>query len=235
MDIALPPRDGAVARALGDLETRLAAWTDAVRAVQERFSAKAAELDKTAQAMRKSAVAEGTTDVQSETAFVEAERPVADASGSTSALQTHARDSIAGGDSGSDVDANDKLEKAITANSVAEPRQDEIMASESGGDCLDEDEALLQSLEPETAEAIRARYETCGGRQSVRELIQAYEDDVDDEESLLLALDEEVAKTIRVQYRLFNGRKTIRELIDEHEANASVQPERTSWGKKVKG
>ncbi|HWL92121.1 MAG TPA: hypothetical protein VNT79_01180 [Phycisphaerae bacterium] len=91
-------------------------------------------------------------------------------------------------------------------------------------------DALLADVEGDKADAIRARHALLGGRKTVAELIQEYDDEADDESSLLMGLEPEVAQAVRVKFRLYNGRKTLREVIAEVEAAPThAQADKKSW------
>ncbi|MFQ5430249.1 MAG: hypothetical protein ACE5E1_08070 [Phycisphaerae bacterium] len=94
-------------------------------------------------------------------------------------------------------------------------------------------EALLSTMEPETANAVRIRRELLGSEIPLRDLIEQCEREAEEAEALLEALAPEMAADIRVQYRFHSGRKSIRELIEEYEVES--RPEKKSWWKRVKG
>ncbi len=272
-DLQVPQDDGAVARSLTELETKLSAWTTAMSRAQSFFATKwtefaelerrsleyaedlrrreerlaaTAEMAETAAAVQRTAAAAVEAVAPearaADVAEIEAEAPydeVESAEQPQPDNEPHAPDLSDSRERERAIETlsramhNEQPNEEVAENSVATPELEEA----SGGvdpDSPEGVEAILATLEPETANAIRIRYQAAKGQKPIRTLIEEYQDEMEEAESLLLSLDPERAKAVRVRFRLFNGRKTIQELVAEIEAESAnpSNDKKKSWWKR---
>lgn len=229
----LPPDDGAVARALADLEAKLSAWTSAVADVQNKLCRKAAQLAEanpspnetieTAQAAAPAAPEQTRSDAAQQCETTAA--PIEEASVAPKGTPEPAEEATT-----PDAEKVKILREAMGADLGADVSAGVAGDEAASGGCrapTEEEEALLAVLDPESAELIRAEFHAGGGRESIEELIAAHND------ALLAPLEPEVQKAIRVKYRMLLGRKSIKELIEQHQSTPKQQPK--SWWERVRG
>lgn len=263
-ELQLPPDDGAVARSLSELEQKLSAWNSAVARAQTFFASKwseFAEMERRSHEMaddlrrfdeRRRAAEEMADAAESmaraatqaaQAAATQAPRsspaPVDEATHEPSG-QTRAADVLT--DEHTRERASESLGRAMNTEpsepdgeSAAEAPDTTAASSAIDPNSPEGVEAILASLEPETANAIRMRYQAARGAKPIRALIEEYQDEMEEAESLLLSLEPEKAKAVRVRYRLFNGRKSIPELVAEIEAessSSSSSDRKKSWWKR---
>lgn len=184
--VVVPPEDGAVAQAIAELDTRLAAWTTAVADVQGRLEAAGAGTVEPSRANPAQARPSGSA------AGGDA-MPVgfAEDSAKAEAIAAHmkpppvcatlAAQPDAAHTKGLDEELSE-AEQAVLA--PLQPAMVEVIRLRYrlfGGKksiqelVFEEEEALLSSLEPETARAIRVQHRLFNGRKPVHELISEYE------------------------------------------------------------
>ncbi|HPF38582.1 MAG TPA: hypothetical protein P5081_04110 [Phycisphaerae bacterium] len=226
-NLSPPSDDGAIQRALSDLETKLGAWTDAMLTAQceieERFGAGS---DSEPREATDAAAPQESSDSPLEAADIAptdianpecVESP--EAPSENDALLERLSDAMRNADH---LARELGPEEATENPEGTEPSQ----ASET----TDEDiEEILATIDSEVAEQLRVRHAATGGRRSMREVCDEYFREVSDSEALLATLEPDVAKAIRVQFRLFNGRKSIRQLVDEYEPPKESSKKRKSW------
>lgn len=229
-----PSDDGAIERALGELESKLCAWSDAMTQAQRALAGQ----------LHRYADAENTpieTPAQASEIAPETESPTTDAPTSDAASEdpTEASEPVSPPDATADnVAILDRLSDAMRHSDHLAREigvdDDSANATEaaSTSDTTDDDEdmeELLATIDAEVAEQLRIKHAEAGGTQTMREICDAYFAEVTETERLLATLEPEVAKAIRVQYRLFNGRKSIRQLVDEYEPPKEGSKKRKSW------
>ncbi|MBX3396274.1 MAG: hypothetical protein KF841_13000 [Phycisphaerae bacterium] len=235
IEAALAPlRDGVVARALGELDEKLKAWSILACALNENLVAR--EKAFAAASPGESEIAVGVPKDKGSRSAVLSRLTEPAPLTSEGPVQTN---EVRGVAAKSDlavapgIAAESEVAAALPASAPTSATGAGVEAVGDGqsGAGLQDDAALLAALTPEQAEAINARYAFFKGSKTIRELIQEFEDEADDEESLLMSLDPDVAKAVRVKYRLYNGRKTLREVIAEVEAAGTkpVESEKKSW------
>ncbi len=238
LDALSPSSGGAIARAMQELESKLSAWMNAAERVSGDLASNEVTLSK-ASSCAETEARRATTDTGPDAELPASKTPI-DAGTPENPLATGAvqkSTTVEIGPAGPVCSENNNGSNDSAAARISEPAQ-----STAHADAAQEPEtpemieAMLSELNPETAEAVRSRFDFFKGRKTIRELIQEFEDEADDEESLLMSLDPETAKAVRVKYRLYNGRKTVREVIAEVEAqmkSTTQQPEKKNWwGKK---
>lgn len=183
-DALLPPEDGAVPRALSDLKAKLSTWSTAVACVQGALAAQAAklaEMDSSQQCAPESTAPhpdsaeaiheevkrrkrqDGPNDRDAAALVPKpaaASLEVEDDGYQTGAYATEVPPAEAGDDG--------PTASALSLSKSLEESQ------ETARDSTDEDQALLQSLDEEMAEAIRVQFRLFDGRKSIRELIDGY-------------------------------------------------------------
>jgi len=219
-ELLLPPEDGALARALANLDAKLSTWRSVVVGVQGRLTARpirtpvpessadrASEFSPTGQGSAKSD--DGRTARMPDTHTISAAVIMA---GTT--------------DSSPTLTPSEPATASQPALYVAERCQ-----GSAPTEVIDEEE-LLAALDPEMAEAIRAQRRHGCNRKTMGELIAENEKSFREEEALLRTLEPAMATAIRIQKRFFGGRKSVRELIAEYKPE--TKQEQKSWWKKVK-
>lgn len=235
-EISLPPDDGAVARALADLETKLSAWTTAVAGVQNQFRLKALQLAEAGSAQIGPIEADAASADRSESSPIESECAPTNApcreEASVGCMEEQP-DPVAAPRAAEETEKIERLRKAMSPekgvdedplpSSAPEVTTEEKRFREP----TEEEEALLAVLDSESAEEIRMTYRTSGGEETIEGLIAAHND------LLLAPLEPEVQKAIRVKYRMLLGRKSVKELIAQYESEARQQPK--SWWERVRG
>lgn len=149
-DAVIPRDDGAIGRALIELESKLAEWTAAVATVQERFAGRAAPVGK---------ASSGTVTPDPPTAV--------ERNGSECDRRCEGEIPI----------CPDPVDVPNEAESSERRIEQGECASEAGApadESTEDVEALLCLLEPEMAKAIRVQHRLFAGRKSVQELIDDY-------------------------------------------------------------
>ena len=185
LDLQIPSDDGAIARALANLETKLADWTAYIEGVQDklvdRMPARAeasiapkpnAELTvaETAVASDRVGVPNLETDaltdeIENDLTSPEGHEPSAPKSDAVSDTETQTPSS----------DVESAITDALrTANETDDERESASQTVESDGQPEDE-EALLKALPPNVANDIRVQYRFYDGRKSLQELIATYQ------------------------------------------------------------
>ncbi len=170
-DLALPPDDGAICRAVEELRTKIAAWSHAVAEVESRLADRAAERHK--------------EPIQPEADLNAAERQQAEFAAAAQMEAADTGEILPTAQPESEADVNARLETAdpTIANTVRRKRQDEasdepeIQIIEECEQQLHDHEDLLEALAPAVAEAIRVEHRLFNGRRCIRELIEAHRDD----------------------------------------------------------
>ncbi|MCG8405819.1 MAG: hypothetical protein MI923_11535 [Phycisphaerales bacterium] len=183
LDLRIPSDDGAIARALANLETKLADWTAYVEELQAKLihrSATLTETNRTLDQNAKPAVTEAATREGIEDPIPSTDTPVSEIETdpiSSGELETVSPepDSVTKADArlrSADVETTDALGQQIDPSNepVSTPQAPDAEQTEQT-----DDEALLQSLPPHIANDIRVQYRFCNGRKSLRELIATYE------------------------------------------------------------
>jgi hypothetical protein len=223
-DVQLSPPDGVIVRALADLETKVTAWTTAAASVQNRIAAQAA-----------GPAGPGSAGQVGGDAIQTSPSPTPQVEGhDTGTASFTAPVGFAEPGSAEAAAKIEVLRKAMGTEAAlgdALAVADEIDAPDStspADEYTEAEAALLASLEPAMANAVRARRRLMGDQVSLRELI-GYEN-----EALLGSLEPEVANLIRVRYRLFDGRKTTKQLIEEYRQEPVPEQEPESWLARLK-
>ena len=245
MQSLVPPDDGAVARALADLETKLSLWTTAVAEVQNQFRQKAIQFSEAGVEQIQLIAADTISSEQPAFGPIETDRLPSESEEraddplelSSAAVEVEDIDAPPREDTGAAHDAVGEAEKieilrkAMSSDSVVEDASKTAVTSEDKKDehpePTKEEEALLAILDQESSAAILAEYHKSGGEESIDCLIAAHND------SLLAPLEPEVQKAIRVKYRMLLGRKSVKELIEQYESEPEQQPK--SWWERVRG
>lgn len=167
-DVLLPPEDGAVARALGELEAKVSRWTAAVAQVH---TALAQQVERLAATESTGQVAGSIPDEAAESSD-EFNDLLQSAEGD--GYQTQAfiepSESVAVEEVGRDV------AESAAASPEFSDRHESLAVEDQEEASVDEDEALLQTLDEKMADAIRVRYRLFNGRKSIRDLIDEYEE-----------------------------------------------------------
>jgi hypothetical protein len=155
--IEIPRDDGGIGAALGDLERRIALWTSAITAVHTALVGHAAKPPAQAEPAPRKIVQLPASDRQATTASAPAaeKAPAEDATGYTKRLKKHlsAPQNAAG-----DVERfayQDGSPPVVEKSTKAQ----------------DDDEALLATLDPKKARAIRIKRRLSNNTKSVRELL----------------------------------------------------------------
>ncbi|MBK8267929.1 MAG: hypothetical protein IPK83_06330 [Planctomycetes bacterium] len=211
----MPPNDGAVSRALNDLEEKLNAWNAAAATLSEQLAQKAESNETPPAAPEIRKAAEKPAAIEPEKQIAETSHHEPEPVSLVAPVVIEAAKPL----------VSQEAEKTPVVASVV----DKVKVTAEPP--VENDETLLAGLNPERAEAIRARHAFFKGQKTIGELIQEFEDEADDEESLLMSLDPEFAKAVRVKFRLYNGRKTLREVVAEVEASQprQSQADKKSW------
>ncbi|MBN1361531.1 MAG: hypothetical protein JW993_13115 [Sedimentisphaerales bacterium] len=158
--LVLPPEDGEVARALTDLDTKLAAWESAVVDAQKELAAHTAQIAGTRSAAERQADTEATAAAEQATASIEVEE-----------LNPAEPD---GGLGDEDEALLGTLQPEMAQ--VVRLRYRLFKGRKTVQELVaDEEEALLNSLEPDAAKAIRVQYRLYHGRKTTQELVEQYE------------------------------------------------------------
>ncbi|MFQ5502528.1 MAG: hypothetical protein ACE5EQ_09550 [Phycisphaerae bacterium] len=242
--LLVPPDDGAVARALADLELKLSTWTTAVADVQNQFRQKAIQFaDAGAKQIQSIATDTVSADrlasepIETKRPQGKPEKPADDQLKLSAAVVME------------DINGSPLEDTASVNEIVGEPEKIEILRKAMSSDnpvehasktvatpeekrveCPEptkEEEALLAVLDQESSEAILEKYHKSGGEETIECLIAAHND------SLLAPLEPEAQKAIRVKYRMLLGRKSVKELIEQVESEPEQQSK--SWWERVRG
>lgn len=181
-ELCVPPDDGAISRALDDLDSKLSAWRTAVTDVHKGVATPPGPVTP----------ADGPDPAPSEADDAAAppeqpESPVADASGGAVEID----EPLAPPDPVADAPADAPPDEPAVDNSSSTDAPLGVMGPESvetirlrqvlsvagkrASDGIDEEsEALLRTLDPEVARAIRVQHRLFDGRRNVQELIDEY-------------------------------------------------------------
>lgn len=223
-----PSDDGAIARALAELESKLGAWSDAMTMAQRTLVDEKRRASEFADAVSDDAPDADATERDDNNATA-AEAPPPDAEVAAAGEPAAGSENDALLDRlGEAMRQSDHLARELGTDTETENETPNEPPTTS--DATDEDfEELLATIDSEVAKQLRARHAEAGGNVSMREICDAYFAEVTETENLLATLEPEVAKAIRVQYRLFNGRKSIRQLVDEYEPPKENSKKRRSW------
>lgn len=229
-----PSEDGAISRALTDLNSKIDAWTEAVAQAQDRI---ASDFEGIAELLEETAAAAGapaTSNQHSE---------------SIAAAHTEIEDSIEANVESDETESTDVEEFAPSEPEAVAVEDDDVpmfdpatlpTASEAVSrktdisETGDQIEAMLAEFPPDVAERLKIMHATDESRRTMAEIINAYQKEMKDADALLSDMDPEAAQAIRVQYRLFNGRKSIRELVDAYrptveEPSGNIGKKKRSW------
>lgn len=190
--IRVPPVDEALPKAFADLDAKLSAWRAVILELQAQLQEQISRQNELSQQLASRAAAQAERESQIEAqaaACAQAEQHLKAQAEAQAAMQAELQEQAAsleqmkqaglpGDDRGSAPAGprqwtSEDISKHIRvygdfAKPVAEPEPRPATA-ETG-----EDEALLASLDPETAKAIRVMRRMSGGRKSVRELLEQY-------------------------------------------------------------
>lgn len=186
--VALPPEDGAIAQALADLDAKLSAWTTAMRSAQDALArmpdrsqasqavSEAATIDVEAppQQVEPAPAATPRTQKPENTAIAQAggvsERPSAPQPEGAALRKSGKPGTAAAAEPASPPEAASVDVPAGVATAPAAEKPEEPARSQPS-----EDEALLATLDEETAKAIRIMRRVDFGRRSVAELLKEYQ------------------------------------------------------------
>jgi len=179
-DIRVPPEDGSIEQALAELDGKLGAWRAAMRAAEARFAEMSAGSPhgvETADPVEEDQPA--PRDADSEPRAVTAE-PGADAGdGDTEPKCSEAGPAFVEARAGArpveDAKEAHGSVTAATAQPVAAEAESETASDPTRDGSEDADAALLDTLDPETAKAIRVMRRLTPARKSVRELLREYQ------------------------------------------------------------
>lgn len=233
--LAPPSDDGAIERALTELESKLCAWSNAMTTANNVLA------DECRRTANRAAPIDPPRDIS--------DVDPADENPTTSEVLVESDEShdsadvapMAGADSASGSENEAVLDRLSDAM-----RHSEHLAREVGvedgtenpnvvepspqAEATDEDvEEILDTIDSTVAAQLRARHAEANGKYSLREICDEYFQEVAESEKLLSALEPEMAKAIRVQYRLFNGRKSIRQLVDQYEPPKESSKKKRTW------
>ncbi|MCB9852958.1 MAG: hypothetical protein H6819_07670 [Phycisphaerales bacterium] len=233
-NLAPPSDDGAIERALSELETKLGAWSDAMSTAHRRLA------ERIQTCTNSDATGENEIrNIAPEPPIAEAESPASvdrNAVQSGPIVESEANPQVSGGTENDEV--LDRLSNALrhsehlarelgSEDETENPKANEPSpASETTDEGIEE---ILATIESDVADMLRARHAAAGGKVSMRDVCDEYFAEVTETEKLLSTLEPEMAKAIRVQYRLFNGRKSIRQLVDAYEPPKEKSNKRKSW------
>ena len=145
----IPRDDGAIARALFELESMLAAWATAAANVQQKFAAAQCGKGAAEQAVR---------------------GPPNEVGRDSGPSRVRATDGIAVRATRADAPE----EKRHAKRSHAERRKRDLTNKAASDEGMEDVDALLGLLDPEMASAIRVQHRLFAGRKSVQELIDSY-------------------------------------------------------------
>lgn len=233
-NLAPPSDDGAIERALSELETKLGAWSDAMSAAHGRL----------AEGLQQRAMSDAS--VESDIRAADADPTNAGAVAPPSAVEHNNQtgpiveaEAIAPTSEGSENDEIlDRLSDAMRhsehlareLDSEGDTENSNTKEPSQASETTDEEiEEILATIDSDAADQLRARHASAGGSVSMRDICDEYFAEVTETETLLATLEPEMAKAIRVQYRLFNGRKSIRQLVDAYEPPKDKSNKRKSW------
>jgi len=163
----VPPDDGALTRALDDVDSALSAWVAAVEEANARLAALAGALSSEPPASAESAAAPETSGDDADTSG----EPVGQ-------VEPVAVESVAEAGTGPPDDPSDEVPSAPDDALPPPAEEPEPQAGEPPAPAADEpddDAALLASLDPQTAQAIRVLQRMSIRKRSVRELLEQYE------------------------------------------------------------
>jgi len=224
-DLALPPDDGVIGRAIEELRTKIAVWSRAMIEVESRLGDQAAEPheEPIQPASDVSVSAEQQAGLEA-TADIQAIPPTAEV-GLTNASdegQDAEQPSPTAMEPGDETDA--ARSEAPIEERTPEPE------SESEADI----EARLESLDPTVANTVRRKRREVASDEPISSLIEACDLELHDDDDLIASLAPEVAEAIRVEHRLFNGRRSIRELIEAHRDDPVESGEKRHWWQREK-
>lgn len=186
-DALLPPEDGAVTRALSDLKAKLSTWSTAVANVQGALAAQAAKLADMDPARQRAPESTAPQPDSAKATQEDAEHresrdgpnnhdaavSVAEPTASSLEVQDDGYQTQAYAKEVSPTEVCDDGPTA-PAPSLSEPVEElQKTAQYQAG----EDQSLLESLDEKMARAVRVQFRLFDGRKSIRELIDAYEEE----------------------------------------------------------
>lgn len=181
-DIQVPTEDGSIAQALTDLEAKLEAWSAAMRAAEASLAELSAESRRRVEAEDRHEIDRTVADdAVGEADGAAAECPVASddtvaepIAGDPDLVSTEAQ--VEPEEVEETQPESESIEVATVEADVGEAGVDSEEASDpSRGASEDDDEALLATLDSETAKAIRVMRRLAPEKKSVRELLSEYE------------------------------------------------------------
>jgi len=168
---APPAEDAAIARSLGELESKLNAWIEAAESIQANWVAVAPTAEPAAAAVAASkpepAARIDAPPESKSTAAPVAPKPAETPTAGTKSAEPERKAGMFAAKSG---DAAERPAKAA-ANESIQPAAAEPTRSAEAPSAVDPDAALLAELDPETAKRVRMLRRLSGGTRSVRELI----------------------------------------------------------------
>jgi hypothetical protein len=169
--VEIPRDDGGIGEALADLQTRIAAWTQAIGQVHNSLTA----------AVTRAAEAPAPAEAPKVVELPPSNRPAAATAGKRPASAAPAPVSKTGEAAPSEPKLRpSKIKKLIgskggTTNPADLDRfafKEETPPEPQQPATVDEDEALLASLDPKKAREIRIKRRLCNNKKSVRELLE---------------------------------------------------------------
>jgi len=206
-NVCPPPDDGAIKRALADLDTQLAAWSATVRQAQERLT--------------KSAGAAGPADATADSAEVDSGQPGAERG--TARTAEHQISEPAPRHATAPPEVTGPPPRTVAAGTTGSPA-----AQFQGG-------RRAAGPTPPNSE-ITGRATGLSGSPGLAPGPPRHAESKEQEEdvqALLASLDEQTARRVRLLQRLGTGEKSVRELIKECQAADSAHslanPQKKSW------
>jgi len=179
-DIRVPSEDDSIAEALAELDGKLAAWGAAMRTAEASFTEMSAgSLYRTGTVDPSEEDEPAPSGADGEPRGVAAAPGTDSGDGDTESKRSEAGPALvavqAGAETAGDVKETQGSAMAATVQPVAAEAESETASDPDRDKGEDEDEALLDTLDPKTAEAIRVMRRLTPARKSVRELLREYE------------------------------------------------------------
>lgn len=179
-EISVPSEDGSIAEALADLDGKLAAWSAAMRAAEARFAEMSADNPHEAATTDPSPADEPAPGGADSEARVDAAEPGDDSGdGDTEPKRSETGLASVAAQAGVETAGDAKETRGSAMDAAAQPVAAE---AESEAPCApdqdkgeDQDEALLATLDAETAKAIRVMRRLTPTKKTVRELLGEYQ------------------------------------------------------------